>query len=551
VIRPADRRCTELLDESRVRDVATRQTRELGPGGQTTVRREDAPDSGPQAGQVLGNYRLLQCIGEGGMGRVFLAEHLRIHRRVAVKVLRGDLVAKRRVVARFFREAEIVNQIRHRNIVDITDLVELDDGLCFIVMELLEGRPLSLVMREEAPLDAARIADIMVPVCDALAAAHRVGVVHRDLKPANIFLCEVAGGGAGVKLLDFGVAKLIGAASINDSGNSVITALGAVVGTPAYMAPEQWRGESLDGRSDIYSLGAIMFELITARPFVSVRSGLDWQISEAELGLRGGVAGSELLLRRVIARCLRNQPAERYGSAEELGAALQALVSVPEPPALQVAVGRSSRASRLVLPTAFAVAMAVGAAMARLGPERGAQGSGEPTGAVPAPVLPEPVAPAAVPLQEGEPAPVPGAESTEAAPQVPAPAAPNAVPVVDRPGPPGAALGAGQVAPAGAALVVGGDAIAVLPERSAAELSGIPEPTAAPRPARLREEVHRSRPGLEERTSETVDPDRASALVEEIAADTPEPAPRPPERSRGRRGTGPVDPGVTKNPFGD
>ena len=227
-------------------------------------RAEDA------VGRVLGSYRLMEVIGRGGMGRVYMAEHVRLGRRVALKVLRPEYAVKRDAVARFFQEAKAVNKIRHRNIVDITDFIELEDGTTFIIMELLEGVSLGKLLRRHGPMEMPRLLAVLIQVCEALEAAHAVDIVHRDLKPDNIFLCPDQSGEV-VKLLDFGVAKLL--SHDEDTGAFAWqTAAGSVVGTPAYMSPEQASGLPVDGRSDVYSLGAIMYELFCGQPLFSARS---------------------------------------------------------------------------------------------------------------------------------------------------------------------------------------------------------------------------------------------------------------------------------------
>jgi serine/threonine-protein kinase len=259
-------------------------------------------DIGP--GTELGNYRLLSCIGEGGMGRVFLAEHLRIRRRVAIKVLRPELVARRRAVARLYQEAMVVNQIRHRNIVDITDFVELPDGTTFVVMEYLTGSCLQQHLQLVGRMAPVAAIEIALAVCDALEATHALGVIHRDLKPGNIFLCEPETSDVAVKLLDFGIAKLH-PARVEVTGSSAIqTRCGVVLGTPAYMSPEQSRGEALDGRSDIYALGAILYELLCGEPAAPAATGIMPPVGRARE--RTIAAGERIppVLAALVARCL-------------------------------------------------------------------------------------------------------------------------------------------------------------------------------------------------------------------------------------------------------
>jgi Protein kinase domain len=218
-------------------------------------------------GTVLGSYRLLQQIGSGGMGRVFIAEHVRLGRKVALKVLRSEYSGNLEAVKRFFAEARAVNRINHENIIEVSDFVENSDGPSFYIMELLRGVELRALQDREGILPLPRALGIVLQVCRGVAAAHDAGVIHRDLKPDNIFLIERDGRPDFVKLLDFGVAKLSNAAL--DDAPTYQTSAGIVVGTPDYMAPEQALGSTVDQRCDVYALGVILFELVAGRrPFV-------------------------------------------------------------------------------------------------------------------------------------------------------------------------------------------------------------------------------------------------------------------------------------------
>ena len=213
-------------------------------------------------GQVLGRYRLVTELGAGGMGTVYFAEHVGIGRRAAIKVLDPALASNTELVQRFFTEARAVNALRHPNIVDIEDL-STEGDLHFLVMELLEGETLGARLERERRLSGQCVLDILRPIASALTAAHGRGMVHRDLKPENVFLARDASGAIRVKLLDFGIVKL------HADGAPNATQAGMLLGTPAYMSPEQCAGQPIDCRSDIYSLGVFAYEALVGRlPFV-------------------------------------------------------------------------------------------------------------------------------------------------------------------------------------------------------------------------------------------------------------------------------------------
>ena len=216
-----------------------------------------------QVGDSLGPYVVEQLIGEGTMGSVYQGRHQRLGRQVALKVLHAHLIQDKALVARFLQEARLVNQINHPHIVEVHDFVEeLFPERVYGVMELLRGKTLATQLAERA-LTLAEICNIGKQISDALHAAHRVDVVHRDLKPDNIFLTAREGREDSVKVLDFGVAKLLqtgGDLRVAD------TQAGAMVGTPRYMAPEQAAGIEVDARTDIYALGTILYEMLAGKP---------------------------------------------------------------------------------------------------------------------------------------------------------------------------------------------------------------------------------------------------------------------------------------------
>jgi serine/threonine-protein kinase len=214
---------------------------------------------------VDGRYRIEALIGEGGMGAVYRAEQIELRKKVAVKVLHRDMVLNTEIVARFEREAVAGGRITHPNVASAFDFGRLDNGMFYLALEFVEGKSLGRVMDETSPLPERRALRIARQIADALAAAHAAGVVHRDLKPENVMLLDRPAGDDLVKVLDFGIAKL---RSTGSGDTQPLTQLGTVFGTPEYMSPEQARGMEVDGRSDLYTLGLILYEMLSgASPF--------------------------------------------------------------------------------------------------------------------------------------------------------------------------------------------------------------------------------------------------------------------------------------------
>ncbi len=221
-------------------------------------------DGGLVPGTMVGEYRVEQLVGEGGMGQVYGAIHPVIGKRAAIKVLLPEICRSRQMVERFVMEARSVNQIGHPNIVDIFAFGTLPDGRQYMVMEWLRGESLADRMHRSV-LPLGETCDVLIGISAALDAAHEKGIIHRDLKPHNVYLTEVKGSKPGVKLLDFGLVKLMGT---EDDGRIERTRSGSVLGTPAYMSPEQALGRTVDTRSDNYSLGVMAFQMFTGRlPF--------------------------------------------------------------------------------------------------------------------------------------------------------------------------------------------------------------------------------------------------------------------------------------------
>ena len=271
-------------------------------------------------GRTIGHFRIIEKIGAGGMGEVYAAEDLKLRRKVALKVLPHELAADPTRRARFEREATAIAALSHPNIV-VVHSVENADGVDFITMELVEGRPLSLVI-PAGGLPLGRFFDLAIPLADAVAAAHRAGVVHRDLKPDNV----VVGNDGRVKVLDFGLAKLrdaegpaAGSASVMPTRH--LTGQGQIVGTVAYMSPEQVEGRTLDHRTDIFSLGIVLYEMATGkRPFQG-----ESQASIISSILRDAPSPASALnpalprhLGRIVRQCLAKDPEERTESARDV-----------------------------------------------------------------------------------------------------------------------------------------------------------------------------------------------------------------------------------------
>ncbi len=212
----------------------------------------------PLVGRTIGGtYVLQEIIGVGGMGRVYRAEQTTLGRTVAIKVIHPHLLGDEQTVARFYTEARAASRLNHPHSVSVIDFGRTEDGILYLAMEFLKGKDLALVMHEEGPLPFKRICDILTSVLDALGEAHALDIVHRDLKPENIILRKMRSGEDLVKVVDFGLATIVG------GGSTSITRPGLVCGTPDYMAPEQGRGAHVDGRGDLYAVGVVLFELLT------------------------------------------------------------------------------------------------------------------------------------------------------------------------------------------------------------------------------------------------------------------------------------------------
>ncbi len=294
-------------------------------------------------GEKVGEYVIEGLIAKGGCGAVYVARHGARDRRVAIKVLHGALATSPRMVERFVREVDLVNLLRHPNIVEIHELGLLDDGRPYYAMELLEGSTLDAVLRAEGRMPPAEALEILEPVCSALRAAHAAGIVHRDVKASNIFLSQ-QGGPAGIKLLDFGIAKLT---DLGMSGAS-LTTFGHPVGTPTAMAPEQILGEPVDERIDVYALGVLLHRMLVGLlPFRSEDPlELARQHLEDPAPRPSRVVPVSPAIDEVVLRCLEKRPEQRFDSVKNFLRALRnAVGSVTGEGVLDIAGETKARAA--------------------------------------------------------------------------------------------------------------------------------------------------------------------------------------------------------------
>ncbi len=299
-------------------------------------------ESATLEGTQLGSYRIERLLGEGAMGEVYLAVHEALGRQVAIKKLKPAIAANPAMNERFFAEARAVNIIRHENIVECTDLVN-NGANSYIVMELLEGRTLSTAIRDARKMPATRAVKIAAQIADALAAAHGKGIVHRDLKPDNVFLIKRAGSSDYVKVLDFGMARLR-----PELGGVGATQSGALIGTPAYMSPEQARGEKVGPPADIYALGVVLFHMLTGQlPFSaeSLTMMLIAIVQEAPPKVHALAKDLPAPLVDLVDRCLAKDPAQRPADMATLRRELLESVGLPVETAQSIAGTQSPLAA--------------------------------------------------------------------------------------------------------------------------------------------------------------------------------------------------------------
>jgi eukaryotic-like serine/threonine-protein kinase len=342
-------------------------------------------------GTVLdGKYRIEAYLSSGGMGAVFRATHVMLGKPVAVKLIQGDLVTSPEMARRFQREARAATSLNHPCIVSVYDLGQTGDGTLYIAMELVDGQSLKDEIRAQGRIEPARIVRLLRDVASALAVAHRHQIIHRDLKPQNVMLTRDSNGREVAKLLDFGIAKTL------DEAQTQLTAAGFALGTPQYMSPEQAMGKEVDPRSDLYSLGVVMYEMLVGEvPFTAPSTSAILIKHLTELPAHPSKRRPDIpvpaTLEAIVLRCLEKEPANRYQTAEEFAAALDAEAAgdptaptaVAAADATTVLVGTAGAASAANLDTAAATPAPLGtAATSAAGPV-----STRPT--IPAAVQPE------------------------------------------------------------------------------------------------------------------------------------------------------------------
>ena len=265
-------------------------------------------------------YHILKRIGEGGMGRVYLGEHVKMNRQCAIKVMNPALVNDHESATRFAREASSAARIIHPNVAAVFDFGE-SEGLVYLVMEFVDGEPLSRILAREAPLSVDRAIDLTLQIADGLGAAHELGIIHRDLKPDNILVARTRAGKEVAKVVDFGIAK-----AMQETVGEALTRTGLVIGTPEFMSPEQLLGDPIDARSDLYALGCILHLMLTAVPPFEAPTReqmIKRRLAESAPHVQSIDPTLPTSLDRIVERLLARDPAERYGSSAEVRDALR------------------------------------------------------------------------------------------------------------------------------------------------------------------------------------------------------------------------------------
>ncbi len=277
-------------------------------------------------GRILGDrYRILSRLGQGGMGSIYLAEHVTLGKRMAVKVLRPEYSRDEELLDRFQHEARAASQIGQENIVEVFDFGHTPEGEAYFVMEALEGESLARILHRDGPMPLSRAVPVFLQICRALGAAHQRGIVHRDLKPENVFVLRRTDGTDFVKVLDFGIAKGPGAPDAKR-----LTKAGSIIGTPEYMSPEQASSNAIDQRSDVYAFGVLAYETLTGRlPFDgdTPLATLMKHQSDAPLPPRKLRPELPQEVEQIVLRALVKRPEGRQQSMEELAGELSRVVA--------------------------------------------------------------------------------------------------------------------------------------------------------------------------------------------------------------------------------
>lgn len=288
-------------------------------------------DQGELVGTTVGGrYRVISLIGEGGMGQVYLAEHVRMKRKSAIKIMRPALLHEQAALQRFTREAENASKINHPNVAAIFDFGETDDGLVYLAMEYVDGESLAATLKRDVALHPMVGSDIIAQAADALQSAHDLGILHRDIKPDNVMVSKRPDGTFVVKLVDFGIARTM------ERGAQQVTQTGFAVGTPEYMSPEQLSGDVLDARSDQYSLALVAFMAITGHEAFASASSKESLIARLTSRprrleeVRNDLTWPESL-QDVFDRALAPDPVDRYAAVSDFGNAFADSISEMTP----------------------------------------------------------------------------------------------------------------------------------------------------------------------------------------------------------------------------
>jgi serine/threonine-protein kinase len=330
----------------------------------------DTTAADPLVGTTIGGkYKIVRMLGEGGMGRVYEGEQLlgTKVRRIAIKTLHAHLSKDPKIIARFQREVGTIAELEHPNTIQVYDFGSTSDGQLFIAMEFVQGHNVADLLEKEGPMSAARTQGIFEQIAGSLSEAHQHGIVHRDLKPDNIVLTERAGKKDFVKVLDFGIAKHSGD---DEKNEPKLTQAGMVLGTPPYMSPEQFTGKPIDARSDIYSLGVVIYEMLCGKLPFKADTAWEWasqHMTVAPIAIESTVQGAHLpeRIRAAISKALAKSPDERWPTVQAFydafangaAVAVDPLATTADPPFDAASAGRAkTELGAPIDPSAFASA---------------------------------------------------------------------------------------------------------------------------------------------------------------------------------------------------